>query len=272
MEAVIGSNDRIPLSLRADNPLRTRPKSRARRFRRQGNLYRLSHPLGEYVIERGKALDTPTTVLGFDLDAHPARVSQLEPLRGKSGYLRLHQLTVESYETEDFLLLTAHLDDDGRPGASLDPETAGKLLACTCIETAATSIPGTHARCLDAESRRHREATLSQSIERNNRHFRLATEQIDHWANDKIRAAEDNLIRINTEICALRNQTRQAPTLGEQYQLQEEIRRAEKRKRRARREIDDIENQRDQLIADLESRLSQGQSHQIHFDIRWRID
>lgn len=238
-------------------------------------LFRLTHPLGEYVVDQGKGLDTPAAALTFDLDAHPTKISQLEPLRGQSGFLRLHQLTVDSFETEQFLLTTAHLEENGQPGNSLDPETAERLLGCTCTASAPLTIPSTHAERLEAECRRHREATLSQSIERNNRHFRQATEQIDRWADDKIHAAEEQLVQVKAEIRALRNQARQAETLEDQHRLQEDVRRAEKRKRRARREIDDIEddieNQRDQLIRELEGRLSQGQSEHTHFTVRFQI-
>ncbi|MBK1835536.1 SNF2-related protein [Roseibacillus ishigakijimensis] len=238
-------------------------------------LFRLTHPLGEYVLAQGQALATPAAALTFDLDAHPTKISQLDPLRGKSGYLRLHQLTVQSYETEHFLLVTAHLEEDGQPGPTLDPETAERLLTCTCTASEPATLPPLHRERLDEAARRHREATLSQSIERNNRHFRLATEQIDRWADDKIRAAEAQLVQVKAEIRALRNQARQAETLEDQHRLQEDIRRAEKRKRRARREIDDIEddieNQRDQLISELEGRLSQGQSEQEHFSIHFHI-
>lgn len=48
-----------------------------------------------------------------------------------------------------------------------------------------------------------------------------------------------------------------ATTLKEQHRLQEDIRLAE--------------NQRGQPIASLESRLSQGQTHQTHFSIRFEI-
>jgi hypothetical protein len=50
---------------------------------------------------------------------------------------------------------------------------------------------------------------------------------------------------------------------------------AEKRKLKAHRDIDDIEedieNQRDLLIASLEPRLTQGQTYQTHFTIRFQI-
>lgn len=240
-----------------------------------GFLYRLSHPLGEHVIAQGKELDTPSAALTFDLDSHPTKISQLEPLRGKSGYLQLHSLRIQSYEAEHFLLLTAHLEDNGQPGDSLDPETAEKLLSVTCTKSQPINIPPAHTERLVAESQRHREATLSQSLDRNNEHFRNACAQIDRWADDKIRAAEETLQQAKAEIRALRNQARQAETLQEQHSLQEEVRRAEQRKRKARRDIDDIEdkveNQRDQLISELEARLQQDQSQQDHFTIRFQL-
>ncbi len=231
-------------------------------------------------------------VINFDLPWNPQRVEQRIGRCHRYGQRhdvvvinflntrnhadrRVHQLTVESYETEQFLLITAHLDDNGQPGPSLDPETAERLLACTCTANDPVTIPSTHTERLDDESRRHQEATLSQSIERNHRHFRQATEQIDRWADDKIRAAEEQLVQVKAEIRALRNQAGHAETLEQQQYLQEDIRRAEKRKRRARREIDDIEddieNQRDQLISALESRLSQGQSEIVHFDVKFEL-
>jgi|GEM_PF-3042788 chromosome segregation ATPase len=85
----------------------------------------------------------------------------------------------------------------------------------------------------------------------------------------------DKMMETGANERALRNQARQAETLEEQHQLQDDIRSAEKRKRRARREIDDIEDdiedQRDQLISDLEGRLHQGQEGHTHFTIRFQV-
>src|SRR5690606_8734098 len=63
-------------------------------------LYRLSHPLGEYVIETAKALETPNTHITFDVSHHSVRLHVIEALRGKRGFLVLNKLSVESYEKE----------------------------------------------------------------------------------------------------------------------------------------------------------------------------
>jgi hypothetical protein len=236
-----------------------------------GQLYRLSHPLGEWVIDRGKNLVTHPASITFDISGHITKISLLKDLVGRSGYLRLTHLAIHSYEEEDYLLFSAFTDD----GQSIDQETSEKLFSCSASVAPLTQIPEKHSERLIAESRRHIEATISKSLDRNNVHFKQACESIDRWADDIVLAAELKLQQAKAEIRALRTRMRQAETLEEQQQAQEDIRLAEKRKRKARREIDDIEEQteekRESLIACLESRLSQKtiptELFTIHFSV-----
>ncbi|MGH7343211.1 MAG: helicase-related protein, partial [Candidatus Rokuibacteriota bacterium] len=86
-------------------------------------LYRLSHPLGEHVIEQAKAAATPAAEIQFDVTHHSTRLAVVEALRGRHGYLTLSRLTVDSYDREEYLLFSGFADD----GAALDPETMEKL-------------------------------------------------------------------------------------------------------------------------------------------------
>jgi hypothetical protein len=236
-----------------------------------GQLYRLSHPLGEWVIDHGRSLATPPASIIFDISGHPTKISLVEGLVGSSGYLRLTHLVIHSYEEEDYLLFSAFTED----GKTVDQETAEKLFSCAATAAPLAGIPANHAERLDAESRRHIEATISRSLDRNHTHFKQACEAIDRWADDIVIAAEQKLQQAKAEIRALRTRMRQAETLEEQQQAQEEIRLAEKRKRKARREIDDIEEEteqkRESLIARLESRLSQKTIPTELFTIHFRV-
>ncbi len=80
-------------------------------------LYRLSHPLGEYVIQAAKDLETPLASVTFDISHHPARIALVENLKGKAGWLHLQQLTIDSFEREEYLLFSGF--DSGRqfPGS-----------------------------------------------------------------------------------------------------------------------------------------------------------
>ena len=108
-------------------------------------LYRLSHPLGEHVVERAKALETPVAEIVFDVTNHPTKLTVVEVLRGRRGHLTLTYLTVDSYDREEYLLFSGFEDD----GTALDPETMEKLFLCGGTLTADAAIP-------DALSHRHR--------------------------------------------------------------------------------------------------------------------
>jgi SNF2 family DNA or RNA helicase len=56
----------------------------------EAHLYRLGHPLGEFVLNQAKSRELPPAKLVFDYDAYPLRLTTLEPLRGKQGGCRLN--------------------------------------------------------------------------------------------------------------------------------------------------------------------------------------
>ncbi len=235
-------------------------------------LYRLSHPLGEYVLDAAKALPTPPATVVFDITGHPTRVLAVEALRGRSGYLTLARLVIESYEREEYLLFSG-FDDDGR---ALDQETMEKLFGLSGRIDGNTQIPAAVEQRLAAEIERHAAATLSRSLEENNRHFHEAREKLERWADDMILAAEKALRDTKEQIKALRREARQATTLEEQHAIQERMRRLERQQRRQRQEIfrveDEIMEKRDRLIDQLEKRLAQKQELERLFTIRWRVE
>jgi superfamily II DNA/RNA helicase len=234
-------------------------------------LYRLSHPLGEYVLTLAKSLPTPTAHVTFDVTGHPTRLHVVEALRAKSGYLTLSRQVIDSYETEDYLLFSG-FDDEGH---SLDQETLEKLFQCTATIETELTIPDPVSSRLDGEIKRHAEATVSKSLEANSRHFRQAREKLEQWADDMVLAAEKSLRDTKEKIKVLQREARQATTLADQHRIQEEIQKLEKQKRRQRQDIfkveDEIIDKRDGLIDTLEQRLAQRTSSETLFTIRWSV-
>ena len=234
-------------------------------------LYRISHPLGEYVIDSAKVGNTPPAQVVFDVTHYPARLHVIEALRGKRGYLTLTKLAVESYEREEYLLFSA-LDDEGR---ALDQETCEKLFNCMGITEPGTSIPEAVTQRLAAESERHAKATISRSLEQNSQHFNQAREKLEKWADDMVLAAEKALKDTKEQIKALQRQARQATNLEEQHVIQQKIQKLEKQQRRQRQDIfkteDEIMEKRDALIESLERRLTQHTGAEALFTIRWAV-
>ena len=234
-------------------------------------LYRLSHPLGEFVVDQAKHLKTSTAKVFFDVSGHPARMHVVEALRGKSGYLALTSLAIESFEREEHLLFSA-LDDEG---SSLDQETCEKLFGCQGETAGFEDLPGNVLQRLTAESERHAHATISRSLEANNQHFQQAREKLEKWADDMVLAAEKVLKDTKEQIKLLQRQARQATSLSEQHEIQQKIQKLEKQQRRQRQEIfnveDEIIEKRDVLISRLEKRLAQKTESKQLFTIRWAV-
>jgi len=234
-------------------------------------LYRLGHPLGEFVIQAGKDYPTPVAKVTFNISDHQAKISMIEDLKGKSGWLILQRLIIDSFEREEYLLFSG-FDDNGR---SLDQETCEKIFNCKGQVLGLLDVPEGERQRLAADADRHAKATISKSLERNNHHFNEARGQLEKWAEDMVLAAEKDLRDIKEQIKALNRQARQATTIEEQHQLQERIKDLEKKKRRQRQRIFDVEDEiiekRDSLINALEKRTQQRTESIPLFTIRWQV-
>lgn len=234
-------------------------------------LYRLSHPLGEYVVETGKNMETPVAHITFNISGRPTRIALVEALKGRSGWLCLQRLIIDSFEREEHLLFSG-IDAEGR---SLDQETMEKMFHCDATVEPFEAFPSDIAGRLGDEADRHAKATISRSLEENNRHFQEAREKLDKWADDMVYAAEKELKDTKERIKALTRQARLATTTEEQYELQKQIQDLEKQKRRQRQRIFDVEDEitvrRDALIEKLEKKMQQRTSVEPLFTIHWEV-
>lgn len=234
------------------------------------HLYRLTHPLGEYVLETAKQLETPAAAITFDITHHPGKISVVEALKGQTGWLCLDLLTVDSFEREECLVFTG-LKADGKP---LDAETCERLFACKAAGPAQTAT-GEPPALLQANAERHCQAVVSRILEANNRFFQAEREKLEKWADDKILAAEQALQDTKAKIRDLKRESRQAETLEQQHGIQRQIRELERLQRRQRQQIFDVEDEiiekRDQLIDALEQRMNQHTQTTRLFTIQWHV-
>ena len=234
-------------------------------------LYRLSHPLGEHVLETAKAAPTPVAELRFDISAHPTRLAIVETLKGRRGWLTLRKLTVTAFETEEYLLFSG-VDDNGR---SIDHEACAKLFGVGAAVNPIADAPAEISARVNAEADQHAKATLNRSLEANSKHFASARERLERWAEDKVFAAEKALKDTKEQIKGVRREARQAATLEEEAVVQAKLQELERRQRKQRQEIfaqeDEVAEKRDELIANLQKRLQRGQSVETLFTIRWSV-
>jgi superfamily II DNA or RNA helicase len=234
-------------------------------------LFRLSHPLGEHVIYEASHRPCPPAEVVFDITGHSTRIAVVERLKDRSGWLSLQHLRIDSFDSEEYLLFSG-MDDAGN---NIDQETCEKLFNCSGQTHAIQAIPDSAKKRLLRDQERHAQATLAKNLEENNRHFSEARDQLDKWADDMEMAAQKELDDTKRQIRELQRCSRQAPTTDEQYSLQEEIAKLERKKRTLRERIFDIEDEisqkRDSLVESLEKRLQQKTTVTPLFTIRWRV-
>jgi hypothetical protein len=155
----------------------------------------------------------------------------------------------------------------------LDQEICEKLFSCFGSIKQENEV--LYNEKLISTQHRQVEAKVSEVLEANNQHFQVERDRLEKWADDKVLGAEQALLDTKTKIRALKRESRLAPSIEEQKEIQEKIKQAEKKQRRQRQEIFDVEDEilekRDDLIDALEKRLNQKTTTEELFTIRWQV-
>ena len=235
------------------------------------NLYRVGHPIARKVIEKAVALEAPEAHVDFDYAGSGKNIAILQPLLGRSGYLVLAKLTLEAIEqAEDHLVFAACTD----AGEILDDEQSRRLFllpATVCDLMSDERVPAS----LSEDLKRASEVLMTTLADRNSSFFDSERRKLDAWADDQISNAEKALRDTKLRIRDLRNEAGKAASLAEQARQQEEIAASEKRLRKLRQEIFDVEDEigakRDRLVGDLRAKLGQTEAIEILFKIRWSL-
>ncbi len=233
-------------------------------------LYRLSHLLGEHVIEKAKALPTPFVEVSFDITNHPTKISVIEELKGTAGWMTMDKLVIDAFEREEYALLSGFREDE----TSLDQEILEKLFLCNGQVEDFPLVDAPPER-LAEEANQHRKATIHHSFETNNKFMNEERERLDNWAEDQEQAAEKEMKDTKAQLREMTRQSRQATTTEEQINFQTKIRDLEQRQRKQRQRIyeveDEIKEKRNLLISALEKRMIQKTTTENLFVMKWRV-
>jgi hypothetical protein len=239
----------------------------------EAHLYRLNHPLAESLVAKAKGRVLPTAEIHFDYGQHDGKITPLEPLIGKSGWLTLTLFSVESLEqAEDHLIFAVTTDD----GQTLDDEVAARLLTLP-----GTSAPlpqageGTTTQELETHTQQ-RQAVIQRDIsERNARFFEAEADKLDGWADDLKVGLEREIKELDRQIKEARRAATTALTLEEKLGGQKLIKSLEAQRNQKRRSLfdaqDQVDKQREELIAAIEGKMNQSTRSENLFSIRWAI-
>jgi len=232
--------------------------------------YRLSHPLAKAIIEAAKNKELPHRELHFDYNRHPYKNSIIEQMDCRKGYLAAHLVSYHSDgQDEDHIVLTAISQD----GQELSSELAQRIMGI--VATAGNTIhdvPQTEmSRFYDVR----KDALTTQISERNDKMLKDEIAHVEAWADDKELTIEREIKQLKAKKKEKQRMLTKVDSLNEKLDLEKELKQVTNELKRKRAEQDDldeeIEQQRDEMIARLRQYLNQQISDKELFFIHFTL-
>jgi adenine-specific DNA-methyltransferase len=233
--------------------------------------YRAGHPLAEALIERARTRPLAPARVEFRYDRADGKLGLVERLRGRSGWLRLTNLSVAALETEDTLVFSGFADD----GERLEGETCVKLMAVPGAVTDEMAVPpdilSAFRPVLDAA----RVEAMSAAMNRNQRYYEAEMEKLDAWAEDLKSGLDREIREMELQITEAKKQARLAPDLPTKLTLQKHAGELERQRNAKRKNLfdeqDRISAKKDSLLDEIAGKLTQQVTETDVFTIRWAV-
>lgn len=238
----------------------------------EAHLYRINHPLAEWIAQQARNRTLKNAKLVFDYEAHGTKISTLEPYRSKAGWLTCKLLSVEALGNQEQHLLVAATTTDGVSLAEEDPE---KLLRLPATTRAAGLFNNAGNTTLVADVATRKTELLRDINQRNLGYFEQEVQKLDAWADDLKLDLEQEIKEIDREIKEVRRTAATSPMLEEKLARQKRQRELGSKRSKLRRELfnrqDEIEAERNTLIEQLEAQLEQQIEERTLFTIEWEL-
>lgn len=235
------------------------------------NIYRVGHRLAQRILQGCQSLETPLAEVIFDYNHTPTKITTLETLVGRSGWLRVFQLSINSFEQEDHLLLACVTDE----GDILEKEIAERLFSLNA--TVGNPVPRELVPIdrLDDLIEDQVRSAMASNIDRNQTFFESEMEKLEQWADDMKIGLEKEIKDLDAEIKLRKSEAKKLLNLESKVRAQRQIKELEKKRSEKRRSLfvaqDEIDARKEELLSSVESRLKQHLNRSHLFTIRWTI-
>ncbi|MEO9210119.1 MAG: hypothetical protein ABI208_03425, partial [Ginsengibacter sp.] len=236
------------------------------------NLYRVGHPLAKQIIAKCKEEKLAIVELEFNLTASDKKISILENLVGKQGWIQAMQVTISSFEMEDHILF-AGFDEEGN---TLQPDQCQRLFS---LEANDKSEVFTLTREIEKQFKEifhSQQITIGEeNARRNHSFFDEEVDKLEKWSEDVRESIKYEIKELGKEIKTRKTEARKLLNLEQKVKEQRIIKDLEKRLAEKRfnqyKNEDEIENRKDGLLDEVEKRLKQQTTEQKLFIIKWKV-
>ena len=219
------------------------------------NLYRVGHPLAQKVIAECKAQEVPLQELIFDYTNCEKKISILENIIGKQGWLQAKQISISSFEMEDHILFAA-FDDDGN---TLQPEQCQRLFSIAAKTNSNSFSFGEELKQQFKENYHSQQiGIIEENRNRNHTFFDEEVDKLEKWSDDVRNSIKFEIKELDKEIKTRKTEARKLLNLEQKVKEQRTIKDLEKKLADKRfnqyQNEDDIEKRKDNLLDEIEQR------------------
>jgi tetrahydromethanopterin S-methyltransferase subunit B len=183
----------------------------------------------------------------------------------------VEQLSINSFENEDYLLLSCITDK----GIEIEPEISQRLFSLLAKEKDLLYLdPETESR-LSKNITKYRQEIVTNNALRNRDFFDTEMDKLDQWADDMKISLEKEIKDLDAEIKLRRAEAKRMLNLESKVVAQREIKKLEKVRNEKRQSLfasqDEIYERKENLLTDIEKMLNQKIKQGELFTIRWTI-
>ena len=199
------------------------------------------------------------------------KIAVLDKYKGKKGWLQASLLSLSSFELEEYLLISCTTSE----GEIIPGEIASKLfnLPQEIIESAVA--PSLLTEKLQQQLSTEKQEVLTEAQERNSEYYNDEIDKLDKWADDMKLSLEKEVKDLESEIKLRKAESRKIVDLKLKVKLQRVIKELEKKRNEKRKNLfeaqDQIDEKKEKLLNDIESRLEQDIQIKKLFTINWNL-
>ena len=234
-------------------------------------VYRMGHPLAEHIVSKCKKQEIPTQEIVFDLSNHKPKIAVLKNLKGKNGWFQVRQLTINSLETEDFLICAGFTDNN----QELEEEQVRRIIELAILDQKEYSEDLSVLKILENLKEKRQKEILQLTNKQNTELLEKEMDKLDKWVEDVKEGMEIQLQQLTQDIKYQKTESRKILKLEDKLNTQRNIKELEKKRNKMRMSLyemqDEVDEKKENLIDELEKRLKQKINEETLFSVKWKL-
>lgn len=211
-------------------------------------LLRPNDSFGQYLLTKSKLISKSINSIAFNLSNYGFKVSEFENKIGSKGVLSLSKVAIESFELEEYLILSGRLED----GTYLDNESCERLFNIFSEDIKLLKIDSNIINLNSLDIKEAVNSQVERSKQANSILIQEETKKINDWANDKISGIQLKVEALRERRKALQKESDYSTNSEEKIRIEEHITQISKNIRKLWLELatneEKIENDRRMLI------------------------